>query len=380
MEKPRAVQSTMSSSLISTIDLAPLNVPMRRPFITALGEKSVSQNLLVTVRLEDGSTGYGEASSSLAWPSETPSAMTAALLRAKKEFIGRPISPIERLITRAWEISADHPTAAGALECALLDAWTRHRRIPLWRWLAAKSGKPEADRASSVRTCLTVSAWKSSEAVRFAREAYGRGFRHLKIKVTGRDPEEDLHRVIAVYRALPKTDILIDGNQGFSVREAVNLCISLRRERVPIRLFEQPVHRSNLEGLAEVQRKTGIPVAADESARSVIEAKQLIRKKTVAVVNVKLAKSGLLGALEIIRAAKKGATDLMIGCMAESALGLSPSVHLACGTNSFRFVDLDSAFLVRSPVCSSGFTVKGPVLTVLSDAAGAGSFLNRQPK
>ncbi len=370
----------MTSSLISQINLTPLNVPMRRPFITSLGEKNISRNLLITVRLKDGSTGYGEASSSLAWPLETPSAMTAVLLRTKKEFAGRPISAIEQLITRAWEISADHPAAAGALECALLDAWTRHRRIPLWRWLAAKSGEPRHKKISCVRTCLTVSAWKSSEAVRFAQRAYQMGFRHFKIKVAGRDPEEDLRRVIAVHRALPKADLLMDGNQGFSVREAENLCLSLRKERVPIRLFEQPVHRSNREGLAEVQRKTGIPVAADESARSVAEAKQLIRKKTVAVVNVKLAKSGLLGALEIIRAAKRGATGLMIGCMAESALGLSPSVHLACGTNSFRFIDLDSAFLVRSPACSPGFTAKGPVLTVRSDAAGAGSFLSRQPK
>jgi len=62
-----------------------------------------------------------------------------------------------------------------------------------------------------------------------------------------------------------------------------------------------------------------------------------------AAVNIKLAKSGLLRALEIGRVAR----PLMIGCMAETARGLSPSVQLALGTGWFRWHDLDSDWLLK---------------------------------
>ena len=55
-----------AASRITGAALIPLTLPLRQPFVTALGEKRVSRNLLVAVRLADGSTGYGEASASLA--------------------------------------------------------------------------------------------------------------------------------------------------------------------------------------------------------------------------------------------------------------------------------------------------------------------------
>ena len=84
--------------VIDTIELVPLNLPMRQPFVTALGRKSVSRNLLVRVQLANGIAGYGEASASLAWPGETQPAMTRAVRKIVPSLNGRPIDAYRRLI------------------------------------------------------------------------------------------------------------------------------------------------------------------------------------------------------------------------------------------------------------------------------------------
>ena len=52
----------------------------------------------------------------------------------------------------------------------------------------------------------------------------------------------------------------------------------------------------------------------------------------------------------------------MIGCMQESALGLSMSAHLACGTGAFSFADLDSDCLLEEGQPRGSFTRQGPLL------------------
>lgn len=356
----------MNHSTITGMGLVPLNLPMRQPFVTALGQKRMSRNLLVAVRLENGIVGYGEASESLAWPLDTQQAMTRTLRELAPRLVGTEINQFRPAVARVWEAAGRHPTAAAALECALLDAYTRARAIPLWRWLG--------NRQRSVTTSMTISAWEPAHSAQVARAAFIQGFMRLKIKVTAKDPDKDFWRVALVHKAAPKAVLLLDGNQGFTAPQAVQFAARLRRHRIRAHLFEQPVPRKDWDGLAQVQREAGIPVAADESARSADETCRLVRKRIVPVVNIKLAKCGLLGALRIIRLAKTTGTRLMIGCMAESAIGLSPSVHLACGSGAFDFVDLDSHLLAVSPPCDPGFTTREARLSIHPSRPGSGVF------
>lgn len=354
----------MNSTRIAGVALIPLNLRMRRLFVTALGHKRISRNLLVAVRLSDGTFGYGEASASLAWPDQTQEAMTRALRKFTPELLRADIRGWRRLCRRASESSGEYPTAVGALECALVDAYTRSRGIPLWRWFGGRKGFVVSD--------LTISAWAPEVAARAARQAARAGFDQLKIKVTGWDLEEDLRRVQAVRRAAPRALLFLDGNQGFTAETAIGFIRLLRRRKIPVRLFEQPVPRDDLEGLTKIEKEGKVPVAADESARSPDDARRLIRRKAVSVISVKLAKSGLLGALEIVRAARASNVKLMISCMAESAIGLSHSVALACGSGAFHYVDLDSCFLVASPSCRPGFLPRGPRLSIYPNRPGSG--------
>ncbi|MBI1953850.1 MAG: dipeptide epimerase [Candidatus Omnitrophica bacterium] len=348
--------------------IIPLKLSMRQSFVTSLGEKRESRNLLVALKLDNGAIGLGEASSSLAWPKDTPRAMTPLLRKAAAGLLGNEIRNLKSLVGITWEICAQHPAAAAALECALWDAYARAQRVPLWRMLGG--------RKRSVTTSLTLSAWPPARAALAARRAYRLGFRRLKVKVTGRDLDEDIRRVAAVHRAAPRARLWVDANQGFQTRQAIRFALAVKKMGLPVGLFEQPVFKGDVEGLARVQQEGKIPVAADESARTVKEVTALIQRRAVSAINLKLAKTGLWGSLKIVGLAQKAGVRLMIGCMAESAIGLAPSVHLACGTGAFRYVDLDSHLLVVSPPCRSGFVTRGAQLLVHPTSPGCGTQLS----
>lgn len=105
-------------------------------------------------------------------------------------------------------------------------------------------------------------------------------------------------------------------------------------------LFEQPVHRDDWEGLGHVSQiakdKYGVSVAADESCRSLVDAKKIVQESLADVINIKLAKVGVLGALEIIDLVRPSGLNLMIGGMVETRLAMGFAGHLAAGLGCFK--------------------------------------------
>lgn len=105
-------------------------------------------------------------------------------------------------------------------------------------------------------------------------------------------------------------------------------------------LFEQPVHRDDWEGLGHVTHiakdKYGVSVAADESCRSLDDVKKIVQGNLADVINIKLAKVGVMGALEIIELARTSGLSLMIGGMVETRLAMGFAGHLAAGLGCFK--------------------------------------------
>lgn len=105
-------------------------------------------------------------------------------------------------------------------------------------------------------------------------------------------------------------------------------------------LFEQPVHRNDWEGLGRVtqiaKEKYGVSVAADESCRGLNDAKKIVERKLADVINIKIAKLGVLGALEVIEFARASGLHLMIGGMVESRIAMGFAGHLSAGLGCFK--------------------------------------------
>jgi L-alanine-DL-glutamate epimerase-like enolase superfamily enzyme len=332
---------------------------LRRPFVTALGRKTLSDNAVVRVTLEGGESGYGEASSSLASPSQTGPRLCAALSRLAGRFRGADVRDLPRLVDAVWRVEAGVPAAASAFETALWDALARSLGVPFHRmWGGA---------TRELRTTLTVSAVSPDQAFESAREAYRRGFRHLKVKLNARDgAETDRQRVREVRRAAPRARLLLDANQSHTPVSLRLLLASLHGDGIETELVEEPFLKRDWSALARFRGMSRLPVLLDESVQTPEDAALVRRRGLAAGVNVKLAKSGLSRGLRIVDAfrAERGRSPLMVGCMAESPLGLAASVQWACGLGAFDWVDLDSDLLLRPPLPPGGYVRRGPVVTL----------------
>lgn len=110
-------------------------------------------------------------------------------------------------------------------------------------------------------------------------------------------------------------------------------------------LLEQPVHRDDWEGLRAVscvaKEKYGVSVAADESCRNEDDAHKIVQGNLAHVINIKLAKLGVIGALKVITIAREAGLALMIGGMVETRLAMGFAGHLAAGLGCFRYSYLD---------------------------------------
>lgn len=323
--------------MIRSWDVKVFSTALKRPFVTALGRKTDTCNVGLTLTLADGTKGYGEASASLALAHLTPADLAQRLKSLARAAVGRDAAQARALAERAWLRHGDAPPAAAAFECALLDAWTRSQGLTLAAYFGGACTEIETD--------ITLSAWDPQATGRAAKEAAGEGFRRFKVKVRG-DFAADFERLRIAATSCRAARLLIDGNQGLTLASALKLTEACLKQGWPVDLLEQPLPKTDWKGMAALTRRCPVPVAADEMVHSPQDALRVAGSRAASVINIKVAKSGLWRALEIMAIARAAGLKLMIGCMAETAEGLAPSVHLALGTGLFSFVDLDSDHLL----------------------------------
>jgi L-alanine-DL-glutamate epimerase-like enolase superfamily enzyme len=337
-------------------------VALKAPFITALGRKSETVNVGIHLRLHNGASGYGEASGSVVNARLRPQALARVLRGELKRAAGQDARRLKFLVSGVRQRNRECPPAAAAFECALTEALARGFGLRLCDWFGGAQETLETD--------ITLSAGTPEAACKAARRAAREGFRIFKVKV-GTGPEQDFMRALTVWETvrenIRRPSLLLDGNQGLTPKQALGLVEKCLRRKVHVVLFEQPVARENLKGLAWLRRRSPVPIAADESVRSAGDAHRLLDLDAVDVFNLKVAKTGLQESLEIIALAKSAGKKLMIGCMQESARGLSASVHLACGTGVFKFVDLDSDHLLVAKQPAGNFRRDGPKIKLIGD-------------
>jgi len=178
------------------------------------------------------------------------------------------------------------------------------------------------------------------ESVRSARALAKRGFKALKIK-GGADIDEDIARVLRIREEVgPRIELRFDANQGYSAEGTFRFVKAVRPAKLS--LIEQPTPKEDLEQLDRATRMTPLPVMADESLVSLKDAYRLVRNGIADMVNIKLMKcGGIIEALNVNAVAKSAGYEAMVGCMDESALGISAGLAVALCRPNVRYADLD---------------------------------------
>jgi L-alanine-DL-glutamate epimerase-like enolase superfamily enzyme len=341
-----------------------LDIPLRRAFGIAGGAQEVARNVVVTVELADGTRGYGEAAPFPAFNGETQAGTLAAIDAARTLVEGGDARGWRKIARALEEAIAASGAARCAIETAILDAFTRHAGISLHGFFGGAE--------PSLVTDVTIPTGTRAEAEEEARAWSAAGFSRLKVKVGGAGSDDDIARVLAIRATAPAASILLDGNGGLTAPGAIRLARALEAQGLVPILFEQPVPAGDLDGLAEVARSCGFPVAADESAASAADVLRIAEARAARVINVKPMKAGLVEAIEIAAVAKAAGLALMIGGMVEGKMAMSASACLAAGLGGFTFVDLDTPlFLAESPF-DGGYAQSGERIDLAPIARGAG--------
>ncbi len=353
----------MSRTTIRSVSVEPLNIPLLEPFTIATGSVSEAQNVLITITLNDGSTGYGECAPFTPSTGETQETALAAARGCAALIEGRDAAHWRTLSKLIHSVYFSQATARAGIEMALLDALTRSYGIPLYIFFGGAS--------ASVETDMSIPLVTPEHGYELAKDIVARGITRIKIKV-GSNIRDDVARVAAIREAAPGLGLTLDANQGYTANEALLCLEALNDHDIRPLLLEQPVHKEDHEGLRYVTQHTTIPVAADESAYSAANVARLIEIKAINVVNIKLMKSGFVEALDIAAVCRANHIGLMIGAMMESRLATSAAAHFVAGLGGFRFIDLDTPMLLADDPFTGGYVQRGGVYDLTGVERGLG--------
>jgi L-alanine-DL-glutamate epimerase-like enolase superfamily enzyme len=294
-----------------------VTVHTQRTFAIARSAADAFERVILELE-EDGAAGRGEAAPTRYYGQDA-------------ESVAEALRNVE--IPDPWDIEGTlalndrlPPTARAALDSALHDLAAKRLGVPLYRLMGL--ARPEPVSAYT----LGIAETTDEEARRLS------DFPILKMKVGG---WEDVETVRAVAK-FSDAQIWVDANEAFSPDEAPEVAAELKS--IGVRVIEQPVPASaGPEALRRVTEAAHpVPVVADESAIVASDVPPL--SGCVAGVNVKLAKcGGVRGALAMIHTARSLGMTVMLGCMVETSLGISPAAHIS---GLVDLLDLDGAMLL----------------------------------
>lgn len=175
--------------------------------------------------------------------------------------------------------------------------------------------------------------------------------------------KEDI-KIVAELRKHTNATFRIDANCGWTVDETIKNAKILRS--LDVEFLEQPLKASDWEGHKRVYQKSVLPIIADESCQ--VEADVVKCYNHFHGINVKLVKcGGLTAAKTMLLHAKELNMKTMVGCMAESSVGISAIAHLL---PLLDYVDMDGALLLSEDI-ATGVTLKNGI-THYSDLNGSG--------
>lgn len=291
---------------ITGIETIPLVYPMPYPLVYARGEYQTREAILIRVHTSDPSiSGWGEAAM---WGG--PHSVTARVLEDEIAplVVGEDPRRPEYIWEKVYQSTYYHGrkgiliACLSGLDIALWDILGKTAGQPLWR-LFGGFARPLTAYASAGYYRYDYGIDKlAADIVTAVKE----GYRGYKLKI-GNIPqtihsgvlndvplragfEDDLERIKAARDALGQRNLMVDANTSLSSRMALRYAQAM--EPLEIRWFEEPTQPEDVEGCAELARRTRIPIAGFETEIGKYQFARLIDAAAVQVVQFDVVQVG----------------------------------------------------------------------------------------
>jgi len=295
-----------------------VSIPMREPFRISSGEVSEKDAILVRVA-EGAAFGWGESSAMAGgfYSVETPEFCQQELIdRVLPAVAGREFANMAELESVLVQTTVSRFVRV-AIETAAWELLARRNNMSL-RQLFGIPDRP-------IPSGLAIGLYDTLEELRDAIDRYGpRDYHRLKIKIKR---GQDIELVAKVREWLGDFPLFTDANADYG-SDSIPLFQELDRYR--LMMYEQPMAREDLEGVAELQRSVSTPVCLDEGVESVEHARRALHLGSCRIVNIKLQRvGGYLEAIRIIEECARYRVPVWMGTMPELGIGSAQALTLA---------------------------------------------------
>jgi o-succinylbenzoate synthase len=286
--------------------------PLLSRFVSASAALERRELLLVRLESAGGHVGWGEAAPLPSYDGVSLEDCRAALEDCRAELAAGEDGDREALLARCAR-AAVLPQAVAAVDLALWDLAGRRAGHPVWRLLGAP---PPA----AIEVNYTVAAPDRAGAAAEAARARAAGYRTIKLKAATGD---DAGRLAAVRAAAgPKMAIRLDANGAWSVAEAEAALRALAP--AGLELCEEPV--SGVDRIAELAKRTAVPLALDETAL----APGALERRLCHAVCLKISRcGGITGVIAAARRARRAGYRVYLASTLDGPLGIAAALHAA---------------------------------------------------
>lgn len=285
---------------------------------------------LVIVTADDGTAGYASGGDGL------PD-------RELLERLLRGVDPRDNSsVQRTCETVDFHGGRPWAVEVACWDLTGRAAGMPVWQLLGGGGGSLAAYASTGE---LAGSQERASRAVALR----DRGLRALKIRFHHPDWRDDVQVVEAVRDAVgDEMEIMVDANQGWrmpgDLAPAWDLATArecaARLEPLRIHWLEEPLPTADVDGYAALVASTGVPIAAGEMVRQEHEARDLLTRGGIAVIQCDVLFCGGIGGCRRIAELARELGRSWSPHTWSNGYGLAANLHAACALSTHGYVEV----------------------------------------
>jgi L-Ala-D/L-Glu epimerase len=326
------------------------DLQLKHTFRTSRSSSDVTKVVIAEFEYE-GIVGYGEASPIKRYQ-ENVETVSAFLQKIDLSRFQSPLL-LEDILVYVDSIAYGNASAKCAVDIALHDWVGKKLNVPLHQLWGLNSGKnPKSSFTIAIDTKEVI-----EQKVKEAEE-----LPILKVKLGTENDKE----IIETIRKITDKKLYVDANEGWKDKHLALERIKWLKEQ-NVEFVEQPMPASQLDDLKWLRAKSDLPLIADESVHRSEDIPKLV--EAFDGINIKLMKcTGLREAMRMIHTAKALNMKVMMGCMIETAVGISAAAQLA---PLLDYADLDGNVLISNDPFDGVRNVRGELKLLNRPGIGA---------
>ena len=228
------------------------------------------------------------------------------------------------------------------VEVAVWDLAARAENVPLWRLLGGR-------RERMLAYASTGELVTPEERVRRCLELRDAGVHAVKLRLHSADWRLDVSVIEAVREAVGShLELMVDANQGWrmpgdlSPRWTRDTAVQLAREleRLDVYWLEEPLPTGDVEGYASLGRASNVRIAAGEMVRTAAEARDLVLRGGVDVVQPDVVLTGGIEGCRALAALADGNRRSWSPHTWSNGYGLLANLHAALAFSACPFLEV----------------------------------------